>query len=221
VSERIAVPAFIAQRAERAASEGYTPVLVALAGSVRAMAALGDVLRSDAAVALRRIRALGHQVGILSGDHPAVVARVADELGVPLEFAQGAQTPEGKLHFVRDRVVAGSVVMVGDGVNDAPALRAATVGVAVQGGAEASLLSADAYLKRPGVFQVALLLEGARRTLATVRRGVVVSIAYNVVGVGLAVFGFISPLIAAVLMPLSSLTVVANAYRSQSFGGER
>jgi Cu2+-exporting ATPase len=159
----------------------------------------------------------------LSGDHQAVTDSVALELSraaaAPGLFSEviGGATPETKLAYVRSEMVNGPVVVVGDGVNDAAALAAASVGIAVKGGAEASLLAADVYLGDSGLGQLVDVVEGARRTLATVRRGIVMSLSYNVVMIGLAMAGLIGPLLAAVLMPVSSLSVVTNAYRSKTF----
>lgn len=195
-------------------SQGWTPVLIAVDGAVEAGAAFGDPLRAEAARAVEWLRAQGHQVGILSGDHPAVVAAVGRRLGLPLEDCRGGLSPEDKLAAVEASRREGPVVMVGDGVNDAAALAAASVGVGVHGGAEATLATADVFLSAPGLAPLVALLQGARSTLATVRRNLALSLLYNAVAVGLALLGLLTPLVAAVLMPLSSLSVIGSSSRA-------
>ena len=107
--------------------------------------------------------------------------------------------------------------MVGDGVNDAAAIAAATVGVGVHGGAEASMSAADVYLSRPGLGPLVELVQGAHRTMLVIRNNIIFSIAYNILGASLAVLGILDPLIAAVLMPMSSLSVVLASWRGRSF----
>jgi Cu2+-exporting ATPase len=212
------LPPDIRARVEAVTAEGMTPVVVAADGTVAAVAAFGDPVRADAAPVLARIRALGWRVGLLSGDHPAVVAAVGRRLGLAPAECRGGVTPEGKLALVADARTRGDVVMVGDGVNDAAALAAAGVGIGVHGGAEAALSAAHVYLQRPGVGAVVDLLEGARATMRVIRRNLILSLGYNVLGVALAMAGLIGPLLAAILMPLSSLTVIASSYRARTFG---
>ncbi len=107
--------------------------------------------------------------------------------------------------------------MVGDGVNDAAAIARADVGIGVRGGAEACLAAADVFLARQGLDPLVALFAGARRTLAVIRRNIAFSILYNVAGASLAITGHMHPLLAAVLMPASSLTVVLASWRSRTF----
>jgi P-type Cu2+ transporter len=211
------VPAVLGASVENFTAEGLTPVLIAVDGAMAGVAGFGDPLREDAASALGRVRALGWRIGVLSGDHADVVAAAGRRLGVEPRECRGGITPEDKLRMVADGNAEGPVVMVGDGVNDAAALAAASVGIAVHGGAEAALAAADVFVTRPGVGRIADLLDGATRTMRVVKRNLVISLLYNVVGVALAMSGWLNPLVAAVLMPLSSLTVIISSYRAVTF----
>ncbi len=207
------VDAWIAQLTQQA----WTPVLVAQAGEVVAAMGFGDPIREEAAACLRALEAEGMQVGILSGDHPDVVAAVARQLGIAPSRAQGGATPEQKLAKVQAELKNGPVLMVGDGVNDAAALAAATVGISVHGGAEASLAAADVFLTEAGLSPIVTLITGSRRTVRTIQRNIAFSLIYNLIGAGLAMAGLLSPLVAAILMPVSSLTVVSSSFRSRTF----
>jgi Cu2+-exporting ATPase len=211
------LPEEAATAAESFANEGLSPVAVAVDEKVVALAGIGDPLRRDSADAVAAIRDRGWRVEILSGDHPAVVRSIADQVGIEAAAARGAATPEDKLNAVREAAEDTTVAMVGDGVNDAAALAAATVGIGVHGGAEAALAAADVYLGRPGLDPVVELLLGSHRTLGVIRRNLVFSLTYNVVAVGFAITGHMSPLLAAILMPLSSMTVVLSSYRAKTF----
>ena len=200
----------------------WSPIYFALDGRVRCVYFLADRVRPDARESLRVLRSLGHELLLISGDNDKTVAAVARELSSEspdlFREVRGDQTPENKLMLVRELRAKGQrVVMVGDGVNDSGALAAASVGIAVSGAAEVSRLSADIFLARPYVSELSDLCVGARRVLRTIRRGILFSLGYNLVGVGLASLGFLGPLGAAILMPLSSLTVVTHAYRSRTF----
>jgi Cu2+-exporting ATPase len=222
-------PAFVRERA-RLPHDGavpaptapeLTPVWVAVDGTFVASAGLGDPIRSDAATAIGALRHQGWQVSILSGDDQRVVDSVARQLGLVGVSMVGGASPEEKLARVERARRSGAVVMVGDGVNDAAAIAAASVGIGVSGGAEACLATADVYLATPGLAPLVALTEGARRTMTIIRRNIAFSLGYNVVGATLAITGVISPLIAAVLMPASSLTVLLSSWRSRAFRGER
>jgi Cu2+-exporting ATPase len=211
------LPDRTARSAAGFADDGLSPVAVAIDDTVVAVAGIGDPLRSDSAETVASIQDRGWQVEVLSGDHPAVVQSIAPQVGIEPNAAHGGVAPEEKLDAVREGAATSTTVMVGDGVNDAAALAAATVGIGVHGGAEAALAAADVYLARPGLGPVMELLEGAGRTLGVIRRNLVLSLAYNVVAVSFAITGHMSPLLAAILMPLSSMTVVLSSYRAKTF----
>ncbi len=218
-------PGFVAARAAGAPPQAaarpasHTPVWVAVDGAVVAAAAFGDLVRPEAREVITRLQARGWSIRLLSGDATEVVRGVAEEVGVANGAWQGEVTPEGKLDVIERAAGAGAgaVVMVGDGVNDAAAMARATVGIAVRGGAEASLAVADAYLSRPDLHALDDLVRGAERTLRVIRRNVGLSLAYNLVGAALAMGGWINPLVAAFLMPASSITVVLASWRSRTF----
>jgi Cu2+-exporting ATPase len=212
-----AAPPALAAAVQALASDGLTPVLIAVDGRVTAAAGFGDPLRGDAAAALARVRALGWRPGILSGDAARIAQAAGRRLGLAAPDCLGGVAPEDKLRVVLESASEGPVVMIGDGVNDAAALAAATVGIAVAGGAEAALTAADVFVVRAGVARIAELLEGSRRAMRVVRRNLAFSLGYNVIGVTLAMTGILNPLVAAILMPLSSLTVIVSSYRARTF----
>jgi Cu2+-exporting ATPase len=218
-------PAFVEARAVRGPElrvppRHLTPVVVAIDGVIVASAGFGDPVRADARRAIDTLRGRGWKVRILSGDHQEVVASVGETLGLSRAACVGGAVPEEKLRAVQHAGRDGTVVMVGDGVNDAAAMAAASVGVGVHGGAEACLSTADVYLARPGLEPLVTLTEGAARTIRVIRRNIAFSIGYNVIGATLAVTGVITPLIAAVLMPASSLTVLLASWLSRTFPTE-
>ncbi len=216
-------PAFVAAYAREGTplpvlAGDLTPVLVAVDGTIVGQAGFGDAVRPEAPEVLYSLRTQGWALRLLSGDAPTVVARVGAQLGFPREMIHGGATPEEKLQ-VLDQAAGNRTVMVGDGVNDAAAMARASVGIGVRGGAEACLAVADVFLSQPGLRPLADLIDGAKRTLGIVRRNIGFALAYNVVGATLAMAGLLDPLVAAILMPLSSVTVIVHSWRSRSFGG--
>ncbi|MEM9065183.1 MAG: heavy metal translocating P-type ATPase [Planctomycetota bacterium] len=199
-------PPWASEASHIAADLHCTPVFIAKNNEIRAVAALGDAIRPDAMPCLDELAAAGWKPELLSGDEPRMVEHTARSLGITR--ATGGASPEQKLERVAQASTDGPTVMVGDGVNDAPALSAATVGVAVSGGAEASLMAADVYLSEPGLAPLADLARTARSVTRRIRLCLGLAISYNIVAGALAIAGFISPLLAAVIMPASSLTVL-------------
>lgn len=201
--------------AEELAQAGISPVLFAIDSRPVSVFGVADSLRPDAADSVNRLRQVGWEVGILSGDHHACVSRVADQLGIARRLAHGDLSPEAKLATIRRS--EGSVIMVGDGVNDAAALAAAGVGVAIRGGAETSLEAAPVFLADGNLRRLPELVVAAQRTLRLIRRTFAVSLTYNSIAILLAMAGKVGPLTAAVIMPLSSLTVLAMILASATF----
>ena len=163
-------PQWATDASQATSKRGNTPVWVAVDGSLAAIIGVGSEIRSDAKSTIAALQGRGFRVAILSGDDPTAVRMVGAQLGLDEMQCHGGLTPEGKVQFVEAAAGHGPVIMVGDGVNDAAALSAANVGLAVRGGAEASLTAADAYLGRPGVGVIVELLDGAARTMSVIRR---------------------------------------------------
>jgi Cu2+-exporting ATPase len=171
-----------------------------------------EALRADAALAVQRLHAQGLQLRLLSGDAPARVARLAQRLGVAT--AEGAATPEGKLAALRALQSQGErVLMVGDGVNDAPVLAQADVSVAMGHGAAVARVHADAVLLSGRLADVAMARSLARRTVRVIRQNLAWSALYNAACVPLALLGWLPPWAAGLGMAASSLVVVGNALR--------
>ncbi len=208
---------------EQLVQRGESPIIVAVDGVVETLLGLSDPLRAEAREVIGLLQRRGWLLGILSGDHPQIVHRVAEQLGLPLERCFGGLSPEEKLAAIREsrQPSAGrkrSVVMVGDGANDAAALAAADVGIALRGGAEVSLQAAPVFIAAGDLKSLARLLSGASSTTRLVVLNFALSLGYNAVAVGLAMAGLISPFIAALLMPLSSVSVLGLTLAWRSFG---
>ena len=212
------LPPGFEEKLEAYAARGYTPVAVAIGGRPAAVLAFGDRLRKEARDLVARLRTSG-DVYVLSGDHAGAVEAVAAELGLGPDEAWADVAPEAKRRFVERLQGEGrTVAMIGDGVNDAAALEAADVGIAVEGGATPSLVAADVFLTRGGLRPVAELLGGSRRVMRRIRQMLALSLLYNLAGALAALFGLVTPVVAAVAMPISSLLVVALAIAQRPFG---
>ena len=198
---------------------GYTPVAIAMDGQFVACMALGDKIRDEAKAILHALANQRKDVFILSGDHHSVVQHVARQLGIPSKQAIGDASPEDKKAFIERLQSAEhrTVAMIGDGVNDAAALKTAHVGVAVHGGASPSLVAADVFMTSEGLGAIATLLNGTKKVMHVIKRNLGISLAYNLVGASAAILGLVSPLVAAIAMPLSSLLVITSSIAQQSF----
>ena len=197
----------------RLEAEGKTAVLVAVGPEEAGIIAVADTVRQTAPAAVARLRAMGLQVSLLTGDNRRVAAAVAKEVGIS-EIEAGV-LPGGKADAVKRRQQNGrvSVAMVGDGVNDAPALAQADLGIAMGRATDAALEAADITLLRSDLNGVADALLLSRRTMKTIKQNLFWAFVFNAVGIPLAACGLLNPMLAALAMAFSSVSVVTNSLR--------
>ena len=189
---------------------GETVVAVAQAGRMLGYILIADRIRDASAAAVRRLRELGLRVVMISGDHEATARAVSQAAGIG-DFRAGV-LPDGKADVVASlRREGGLVGMVGDGINDAPALAAADVGFAMGGGTGVAIDTADVTLMRDDPVAVADAIDLSRRTIAKIRQNLFFAFIYNVLGIPLAALGLLSPVFAGAAMALSSVSVVSNS----------
>lgn len=187
-------------------------VAVAVNGQAVGAFALADKLKSDTVNAIKRLQANHIDIYVMSGDHPQVVSYVAEQLGITHAF--GNLSPRDKAEKIQTLKKEGKVVaMVGDGVNDAPALAAANVSFAMKGGADVAEYSASATLMQQSIDQMVDALLVSRATLRNIKQNLFFAFIYNVLGIPLAALGFLNPVIAGAAMAMSSVSVLSNALR--------
>ena len=191
-----------------------TASIVAVAVDDRPLGAfaLADTPKADSAAAIARLHAHGIATHIMSGDTQNTVSYIATQLGITQ--ATGGMSPRDKAAAVQALKAAGKVVaMVGDGINDAPALAAANVSFAMQGGADVAAHTASATLMQHSINQLVDALLISRATLQNIRQNLFFAFIYNILGIPLAALGYLSPIIAGAAMALSSISVLGNALR--------
>lgn len=210
-------------QAEALSGKGRTPFFVSKNTSLAGLVAVADPVSPSAAPALLELRRLGIEIAIVTGDRRRTAEAVAAELGITRVFAEAR--PEDKARIVADERAKGRVVaMVGDGINDAPALASADVGIAIGTGADVAVAAADIALLRDGIASLPAALRLARATLRTIRQNLFWAFVYNVVGIPIAAgllypwTGWqLSPVLASAAMSLSSVSVLLNSLRLRRF----
>jgi Cu+-exporting ATPase len=215
------------QRAGAMAEQGQTPIFVAVDEAFAGIVGIADPLKEDSAAAIRRLRALGLRVVMVTGDHWATARAVAHQVGIDAVHAE--VLPADKVHHVTALRDSGQIVaMVGDGINDAPALAGADVGFAIGTGTDVAVESADLTLMRGSLHGVADAIAISRATLRNIRQNLFGAFIYNSLGIPVAagvlfsVTGLLlNPMIAGAAMALSSFTVVSNANRLRFFDPRR
>ena len=201
-------------QAQAWAGQGKTPVYVAIDGVCVALFAIADQARAGAKEAIALLHRLGLQTVMATGDVEAVANHIARQVGIDRVIARA--TPADKLELVRKLQREGRRVgMIGDGINDAPALAAANVGFAIGGGADIAVESADITLVGGDIARVAGGIELSRKTMSIIRQNLFWALGYNVVAIPVAAAGRLNPMIAAAAMAMSSVSVVTNSLRLQ------
>ena len=212
------VPHDLQQRIAAAEASGSTPIVVAADGAVLGVIVVDDEIKSTSADAVQRFIALGLTPVLLTGDNSGSAAAVAQKVGISRVL--GGVTPAGKLDAIRELQAAGHVVaMVGDGVNDAAALAAADLGIAMGQGTDAAIAASDITVLSGDLVVVGDAVRLARRTLGTIKGNLFWAFLYNVIALPVAMLGLLSPLVAGAAMALSSVFVVTNSLRLRGFRG--
>jgi len=210
----VAVP----EQVDDVQAAGAVPVLVAVDGEPVGLLEVRDVVKPSAAAAVAALRAQGLRTVLLTGDHEVAARAVADEIGV--DEVRAGVLPADKARAIEGLRAAGArVAMVGDGINDGPALATADLGMAMARGSDIALRSADVVLVRDDLRVVPDAIRLADRTLRIIRGNLAWAFGYNVAALPMAAFGLLNPLIAGAAMSLSSVLVVSNSLRLRSFDG--
>jgi heavy metal translocating P-type ATPase len=210
------VPSALAAWCRDQEQAGCTTVLVGWDDGIRGALAVRDTVKPSAAEAVVRLRDLGLRPVLLTGDNAATAHAVAAAAGIGDVLAEAL--PAGKARVITDLQAGGrSAAMVGDGVNDAPALAAAHLGLALGSGTDVAIVAADMILLRDDLGAVPDAITLARATFTTIRRNLAWAFCYNVLAIPLAALGFLNPLVAAATMTLSSVFVVWNSLRLRRF----
>ena len=222
VASQVDVPRSIRQKAEALAEEGKTPLLFAQAGRLAGVIAVADVIKADSPAAIAALRNMGIRVVMLTGDNEKTARAIGRLAGVD-EVIAGV-LPEGKESVIRRLQAQGKVAMVGDGINDAPALTRADIGIAIGAGTDVAIDAADVVLMKSRLSDVPAAIRLSRATLRNIHENLFWAFFYNVIGIPLAagvwipLFGWtLNPMFGAAAMSLSSFCVVSNALRLNLF----
>ena len=222
ISTKANVPQALRDKAEALAEEGKTPLLFARGGKLAGVIAVADVIKEDSPAAIAALRNMGIHVVMLTGDNEKTARAIGRQAGVD-EVIAGV-LPEGKESVIRRLQKQGKVAMVGDGINDAPALTRADIGIAIGAGTDVAIDAADVVLMKSQLSDVPAAIRLSRATLRNIHENLFWAFFYNVIGIPLAagvwipIFGWtLNPMFGAAAMSLSSFCVVSNALRLNLF----
>ena len=222
ISSRVSVPYSLKQQAEHLAEQGKTPLLFASDNKLAGIIAVADVIKEDSPQAVKELQNMGIQVVMLTGDNEKTARAIGKQAGVD-EVIAGV-LPDGKESVIRSLKEQGKVAMVGDGINDAPALTRADIGIAIGAGTDIAIDAADIVLMKSRLSDVPAAIRLSRATLRNIHENLFWAFFYNVIGIPLAagvwipIFGWtLNPMFGAAAMSLSSFCVVTNALRLNLF----
>ena len=222
ISSKVNVPQALSAEADRLSGEGKTPLLFARGGQLLGVIAVADVIKEDSPKAIRELQNMGIRVVMLTGDNERTARAIGAQAGVD-EVIAGV-LPDGKEAVIRALKEQGKVAMVGDGINDAPALTRADVGIAIGAGTDIAIDAADVVLMKSRLSDVPAAIRLSRATLRNIHENLFWAFFYNVIGIPLAagvwipIFGWtLNPMFGAAAMSLSSFCVVSNALRLNFF----
>ena len=222
VSSQVTVPAALSQKAEKLAMEGKTPLIFARNQKLVGIIAVADVIKEDSPQAIRELQNMGIRVVMLTGDNERTARAIGKQVGVDDVIA--GVLPDGKESVIRSLKEQGRVAMVGDGINDAPALTRADIGIAIGAGTDIAIDAADIVLMKSRLSDVPAAVRLSRATLRNIHENLFWAFFYNIIGIPLAagvwipVFGWtLNPMFGAAAMSLSSFCVVTNALRLNLF----
>ena len=221
IQTKLTLPAALAQQAEKLASEGKTPLFFGGAGRLLGVIAVADTIKEDSPEAIRQLQDMGIRVVMLTGDNQRTADAIGRQAGVD-EVIAGV-LPDGKETVIRQLQASGKVAMVGDGINDAPALTRADTGIAIGAGTDVAIDAADVVLMNSKLSDVPAAIRLSRATLRNIHQNLFWAFIYNIIGIPLAAGLFIpfgltlNPMFGAAAMSLSSFCVVSNALRLNLF----
>lgn len=199
------------EQASALEQQGYTCVWCADGQTILGFIALNDQIKKDAKATIEQLKNMGKTVSMLSGDRAQVAQSVANQLSVDHVVAE--VLPNDKAQYIKSLQKQGLVLMVGDGINDAPALTQADASIAIGSGADVSVASADVVVLKTTLSPVLEAIRLSKRTQAIIKQNIVFALSYNALMVPLAMMAKVTPLFAAIVMPISSIIVIANASR--------
>ena len=218
-SRSIAIENAVRDRVIELESSGMTVVVVAVNGVAQACLSIADQIRSETQAVIARLRELGIETVMITGDNQRTAEVIAKQAGIERVMAE--VKPEDKARIVNELKADGRIVaMVGDGINDAPALAAASVGIAMGGGSDIAIETADVALMGSDLHGLLRAIEISRKTMRNVRQNLFWALAYNSLGIPVAAAGFLAPWLAGAAMAMSSVSVTLNALRLQRMRAE-